>query len=496
MSFFKQVWPGMGSLARLCAYVFLSIVPGFLFCGCSSLNSSQSQETASVKALNQKNEKVGSTTMSALQSEVMRFADDYAARVAQATDDFSQSSTNAENRVIALRWKLEQAGAAYVNAANRNPILNALDMIVLATISRMVVESQSAEGKFTVPAAALLDTHRRLETNSWNLVNNVLRDDQKAEFQEMLQEWRKNNPNQRYVGGIRFREFALSLASAPEKTKSKPTSIFNLLFIDPMAGLDPTARAIEETRQSAERFTYYAQRAPLLLSWQVELLGYQLAAQPAARQMLTDAQRLSKSAEVFGQTAERMPQVIDQQREAAIKQLLEGVATERTNLLASLSAEEGKVRGLLTETRETLQAGDQMAGSVTLAIQALDSFVRSVSPDSNAAPSVVNTNKRPFNIVDYGDTARQIGAMANEINALLTSATQSMPHAAGLGQQAMADARGLMDHAFYLGVVLIVLLLLALVFAGLAYRMVSRKLGLGAPRAAQETKPESHSYSG
>jgi hypothetical protein len=310
-----------------------------------------------------------------------------------------------------------------------------------------------------------------------------------------LAEWRQINPTQRYVAGIRFREFALSLGTAPEKTKSKPTSIFNLLFIDPMAGLDPTARAIEETRQSAERFTYYAQRAPLLLSWQVELLGYQLAGQPAAQQMLTDAERLSRSAEIFGQTAQRIPQVLDEQREAAIRQLLDGVAAERTNLLSSLSSEEGKVRGLLTETRETLHAGDQMAGSITLAIQALESFVRSVSPGTNSAPSIVNTNKRSFDIVDYGNTAQQIGAMASELNALLTSATQSMPHAAGLSQQAVADARGLVDHAFYLGVVLIVLLMLGLVFAGLAYRIVSRKLGLSAPRAVQETKPESHSYS-
>src|SRR5437899_7589273 len=339
--------PGAGcTRLHVCALTLLSVLTTLL-AGCSILQNSSEPPKAEVKTLQGKNEPLGSTSITALQSEVMRFADAYAATVAQATDDSIAASTNDETRVAGLKWKLEQANAAYVNAANRNPILNALDMIVLATLSRMVVETRAATPQTGVSLSGLLEAHRQLETNAWSVVDRVLKEPQKRELQQILTDWRKKNPTQRYVGGIRFREFAIGVGAAPESKKNKPTSVFNLLFIDPMASLDPTGRAIEETRQSAERITYYAQRAPLLLSWQLELLTYELAAQPAGRQLLADAHRLSASAEVFARTADQLPKLVDQQREAAIKQLLDGVAAERTNLLASLGSEEQKITGLL-----------------------------------------------------------------------------------------------------------------------------------------------------
>ncbi len=455
--------------------IFLAIAG--LVCGCSLLPSRSRQDKAEVKELQPKNQKAGSISQAALRSEVMRFADDYASTVAQAADDFAAASTNLEARVAALKWKLEQANAAYIDAANRNPILNSLDMVVLATLSRMVIESLCSDQSPSGPAAALLETHRRLETNAWRLVSGVLKEEQKAELVTIMREWREKNPNQRYVGGIRFREFAIR-AQMPEQKKSKPTSVFNLLFIDPMAGLDPTARAIEETRQSAERMTYYAQRAPILLSWQAELLAYQLAEQPAPRQVLADADRLSKSAETFARLADEVPQLVDRQREAAIKQIFEGIAAERTNLLASLASEEEKVRGLLGETRATLESADRMATSSDHAIQSLHAFVRFVTP-TNATTPTINTNKRPFDILDYGKAAAQIGSMAGDVNTLLTSVNQSLPQVKVLGQQAKADAQSIVDRAFQKGLILILVLLIGSVVAGLTYRSLAARLAKG-----------------
>ena len=41
---------------------------------------------------------------------------------------------------MALRWKLGQATSAYTDATGQNPAVNALDMLVLVTMARMVVE--------------------------------------------------------------------------------------------------------------------------------------------------------------------------------------------------------------------------------------------------------------------------------------------------------------------------------------------------------------------
>ena len=143
---------------------------------------------------------------------------------------------------------------------------------------------------------------------------------------------------------------------------------------------------------------------PTLWSWQAELTLYQLAAQPEAQGVLSNLTDVAQSTKVFAQTAQGLPQLVNDQRQAAINQIFDRLAVERTNLLADLGGEETKLRGLLSEARQTLQSGGQMADSVNAAIKSLDAFVQYVSPpETNPAPAAVDTNSHPFNVLDYGD---------------------------------------------------------------------------------------------
>ena len=64
--------------------------------------------------------------------------------------------------------------AAYTIASGPNPLVNALDMIVLATLSRSVMEDYWRKELYGERAAHLLEVHRGLEQESWSLVQNVL----------------------------------------------------------------------------------------------------------------------------------------------------------------------------------------------------------------------------------------------------------------------------------------------------------------------------------
>ena len=83
--------------------------------------------------------------MALLEIEVMRFADSYASLEAEAADDFIAKAATPEARIAGVKWKLGQATAAYIDATGPNAALNALDLVVLATASRMVVESYGME---------------------------------------------------------------------------------------------------------------------------------------------------------------------------------------------------------------------------------------------------------------------------------------------------------------------------------------------------------------
>lgn len=430
--------------------------------GCGLLAPGPSRPQARVKSLSLATNKVQAVTLEALGLKVMRFADEYTARVAQAADDLSAKAATPDVRLMMLRWKLGQASSAYTDATGPNPVLNALDMLVLVSLSRMVVEDYLVGEALGDKASPLLETHRLMESNAWSMVGNVLKPAQQEQLRVTIQTWRQQNPKQRYVGPIRFREFVSAVGQTPTRASSGPGSIFSLLYLDPFAGMDPTTAAIEETRQTAERAVYYTQRMPTLLNWQTEVLVYQLAVQPESRQVLSNAQQLSQSAAVFAKTAEQLPKLINDQREAAVRQVFDGLA-----------AEGEKARDLLAETRQTLTAGSEAATAINTAIQSLDQFVQSVTP---AETSDGSTNRKFFNVLDYGRAADQVGAAAKDLNTLLGTLNQSTTQMTRLRLEAAADVERLMSRAFRLGVALILILLAGSVLAGLVYRALVKRL--------------------
>ena len=397
----------------------------------------------------------------------MRFADNYAAVVARGCDEFDKKATGPEWRLKAAKWKLEQATAAYIDASGPNPIINTLDMVVLAVASRMVLDDYVSQPTIGQAALALVEGHRLLETNAWAMASRLMKPEQQRELREIIQQWRRQNPSQQNVVGLRFREFMSAFGKMPERTSSSPTSLFGLLFLDPMSGLDPTTAAIEEARNTAERAMYYTQRMPTLLNWQVEALTYELVLQPEARQLLADTDRLTKSSEVFAKTAEQLPKVISEQREAAIKQLLDGLEPNEKKATEILN----QARSVVVEARETLKAGNATADSVHATIKALDDFVRSVTQTNRN-----ETNARPFDVLDYATAARDIGTAARDLNALLASANDSATRLTQVRQQTAAEARSVVDYAFARMLRLVLVLLGGALFAGILYRVVSIRL--------------------
>ena len=90
-----------------------------------------------------------------------------------------------------------------------------------------------------------------------------------------------------------------------------------------------------------------------------------------------------------------------------------------------------------------------------------------------------DTNSPPFNILDYAHTADQIAAMAQQLDALIKDASDTVATPAldkriaelnALSGRARTDAKSVLNHAFLLAAGLIVL-----IFAGaVLYRRASR----------------------
>jgi hypothetical protein len=167
--------------------------------------------------------------------------------------------------------------------------------VVLATLSRMVIDDTWVGGGYGKGVQNVQETYRSLEADAWRLVKGVLNEEQTASLRQTITQWRAKHPNVRAVSYIHFRDFALAAAPS-DQNPAGTTSLLSFVGIDPLSNLDPAVQEIAQTRQLAERAIYYMQRAPDLLDMQVERLTYQFAAMPETRELLASADRSRSSA--------------------------------------------------------------------------------------------------------------------------------------------------------------------------------------------------------
>lgn len=399
-----------------------------------------------------------------LQLNVMRFADEYTARIADQVVAFQLATNSPTDRLVAQSWLVSQATAAFTIASGPNPELNAIDMLVFVTLSRMVIEDRWARERYPAQAEGLLAAHVAMEERIWSFASELLTPQQTNELRTSLETWHRDNPLQRAVPFIHLEDFAFATRNTRTGTVST-SSIFSFIGIDPLSNLDPAVRELAQSRQLAERAVFYGQRTPKLLSMQVQQLVFELAVMPESVGLLQDIGRFSTAAQQTGSLAANLPELLAKERAATLEQLT-GI----------LDAREGQLQALIVELRATLEAGTATSDSVQGTIASLDTLMARFEP--RAAPPGATPTRQPFDIRDYKETLRQLGETAAQLQVLLSQVDAKVPALGELSGQASAQAQSLVDHLFWrllqLGLGLIGMGLVA----ALAYRLIVRRTSL------------------
>ncbi|HEU4485801.1 MAG TPA: hypothetical protein VFR96_09970 [Povalibacter sp.] len=442
----------------VCSMVLIVCVLASGF-GCRSISNLVSRDESQRRAAH----------LQDVQLQVMRYADDYSARITDPLHALDASSTSPELRLLAHDWRIQQSTAAYTIASGPNPIINALDMVVLASLSRMVVETQVSAVAGS-NAGPLLDVHRELETQSWALVADTLDDEQREELRALIDEWRREHAQVRAISQVRFADFAAIRQKSSTTQDTGSRSVFERIGLDPLSNLDPAVRELEQTRLLAERTIYYLQRSPALLEMQVERLAYQLAITPEAKQSLAGMERVSLAAESLGKLSADAPALIASERQALI-----------ADFTASLHQEQDHLQALLAETSEVLKSGTQTSDSVGETIAALDALVGRLQKDDASASSTA-TPRRPFDITEYTQTARELAAAARDLHTLLVQVDSSSASAERLASASVQSLNGVVDRAFRRCIQLIAVLAFAILLILLTYRYARQRYPFTGPR--------------
>jgi len=377
-----------------------------------------------------------------LEQRLLRFAVQLISETTSSVEKLRRG-TNVISPAEVLDLKILFATEVSSIASGSDTYDNLLDMTVFVTVARISVERHWQPNVYGDSAQPLLDMCRHFETQIWTHAGALLSPEQQAELREAILAWRETHPMPENVLGAR----ALGLASEVARSRrsaTKQTSVFSLLNIDPLAGLDPTRREIAETRLFAERALYVAQVMPTLLRWQTELLTMNAMARPEVQQVVTNTTQFANAVDNLGRTVAELP-----------KQ----VRAEREEILKALQAEEEGLVALAAEMRQTITAGTQMSTSLNTTLTTLDAIIQRFGIGETNSARAARVDAEPFRIKDYAATAAQMEMTAQRMTEMLTALDRTIGSTNLM--QLSAQGEEIVDYAFWKGLLFIGVVLLA-----------------------------------
>jgi hypothetical protein len=399
----------------------------------------------------------------AVQEQVLRSADIFLVGVTTSTEQLRRDGAPI-SQVELQTVKISYTTTILALVTGPNALANLLDMVVLIARSRLLVEAYWLPEVYGESARPFLETCREAETQLWQIATPLLTTAQQEELRRTIHTLHQQDRNSRILLPTQALNFATAGATVGQTQRAEPASVFSLLMLDPLSGLDPATRELAETRLFAERALFIAHRMPNLLRWEMELFTIKTADLPQVQQLLAHSAQLATAAERFSQVATQVPTLL---------------STERERVLEALKEQATGLSALAREVQQTLATGGQMADSTNLTLKTF----QEVMARFNSGPR--DPNVEPFQIREYTDAAAQIQATAANLVLLLQAldGLAGSPHLAQvsaqfsiLTQQAQTSGREVVDYAFHRALLLVLLGCGAVLATALVYRVLNVRL--------------------
>jgi energy-converting hydrogenase Eha subunit E len=288
-----------------------------------------------------------------------------------------------------------------------------------------------------------------------------------TELRQSINEWHKTSGSpEGELEAFASTRLVSDVTQHSEKQKNSlmPSSVFALLDIDPLSGLDPATRELTETRLFAERALFMGQRMPIVMQWQMELLSLRAMAAPEVKEMITGTSQIGSAADRLSLTMEKLPSQI---------------STEREKVLLALKTEKEGLTDLSRSFTQTLSEGGKMATSTQQALGTFDGVLTHIEK----WPS--DPNSPPFDIKDYATTALEINRMSQRLTETLKMLQTTLNPAlteplakqvAELSRETQTRGEALINFAFQKILMLVGLIALIFLFTGVLFHWLVGKI--------------------
>lgn len=433
-----------------------------------------------------------------VQSELITFTDNYVAAVVPPVDRAIAAAPDIATRRRLHAAKISVVQSALTIASSANPIVALLDMTVMVSLQQRSIDHPLFAQLLGDQAPVLAATMRRLHDDIWRIASDALTGAQLDELQAVIDEIAQRSDGAS-ITWTRASEFARTRQRSAAGNAA-PGSIFQLFYLDPLAGLSPASREILESRLLAERVFFYASRMPNVINWQVRDLFYEFVSNSETQRLIASAEEASDATARATDLAEQLPDLVAQERQATIDQIFERleaerrevfdqVAREREMIFARLDHDNAALDSTLTQLRVTIDAGNELLRVAKPAAEAATELTRAIDTlrTSRGEP---DPNARPFDIAEYRAAAESIGAAVDRANATLETFADVLASPAWNERRAQIDdtltvatarAEDVIDHAYRRGLTLVGVAAAAILVVGALLVALNARLKRRAP---------------
>lgn len=374
-----------------------ALVTIFMLTGCAST----APPTQQVVVANLDNGGSSSTSTSAmtreeLEAHVRRFADRYITRIAIATRELSESTDDIEVKRFLDDWRNVSYAAIVEVAIGADAVTSLMDMMVLTTLSRMVIDDYWGPTiKDEERRARFSQAYYDLEADIWGVADDVLTQSHQAELAALVEEWHAENPEIVFPWYVRLSNFSGQRAASLEAAKQSGGML---------AEVARAREAAEELQAFGERILFYLQRAPMITSGQFEASVNDVLGGPEINTLLQDINRFVMAVDRLVGVVEVLPG----SQLAAVDQLMDHVSRERAALTAAFTSANPEIRQLAVELLPLLESIERTVAAV-----------KTKDPDAE-----------PFDIGEYRAIVNESAATAAELR-LLAEAVSEMVSGVG-----------------------------------------------------------------
>jgi hypothetical protein len=433
--------------------------------GCNLVKNTLELPEKGVRALFSLGQENGKPDPVELQSQLLRFSDNSINALNLAAGRLQREDDKVTRRRSVLLRRINTTNDIVAIATGANAYANLLDMVIFASLNRMNVEDYWMPRLFGDSAKPYLRASQDVEKEIWRIAQTVLKKEQISELRAAIKAWHEQHPSMRSPRDLGSMGFASEIARMDRGADQAgiTASVFNLLVIDPLAGLDPATRELANTRLFAERGLFLARYLPTLIRWETELLVIQMGETPKIEQLLSNADQMSEAADRFSRTTERLPEFI---------------SSERRQVVNAMSAQQPGLTQLAAQTEKALGAGKALSDASTITLKSFQDVVRQLQ----ARPP--KPDAEPFRISDYTTAAAQFTVTAQDLIRLLQTLDQTLAPGKLDVLSAQLDSltrqtKELVDYAFrrtlFLGLILIASACAMVLASVIAYWRLNRK---------------------